>query len=391
MRIGNPSACDALYTDRLMKNIMNGCQKRTEVIDKIRSCRVFVATASAMSYQMDLFKIKSFDVAIFDEATQILEPQILGLLSAVGADKQCAIKKFILIGDYKQLPAVVQQSDEDADVKSPLLKEIGIRSFKESLFERLYRFEQNAGRADFCDMLTRQGRMHPEVGDFASRYFYNNNLNPIPLQHQIDSLQKVSLSDTDIESVINEAGDISDIIPYPDAVIKDLASFITTRRLGFVSAVSRHRENTVKVNQTEAVYVALILKLWLKAGLCESENVADSVGIITPYRAQIAMIRHKLMEYNIPNAMDIIIDTVERFQGGQKDLIIYSCCMNEAYQLNFLSNTIEENNTKIDRKLNVAMTRARKQMFIIGNPDILSRDLLYNELIKYNKEKGNFM
>ena len=97
MRIGNPSACDALYTDRLMKNIMNGCQKRTEVIDKIRSCRVFVATASAMSYHVVLFKIQSFDVAIFAEATQILEPHILGLLPSRASDNTFASKTFLTI------------------------------------------------------------------------------------------------------------------------------------------------------------------------------------------------------------------------------------------------------------------------------------------------------
>ncbi|MGL5731733.1 MAG: hypothetical protein ACRCX5_11525, partial [Bacteroidales bacterium] len=66
--------------------------------------------------------------------------------------------------------------------------------------------------------------------------------------------------------------------------------------------------------------------------------------------------------------------------------IIYSFCINRYYQFDFLCNTIEENGYLIDRKLNVAMTRARKQLFLVGNSKILRRNELYCELIKTFKE-----
>ena len=71
-----------------------------------------MGTVAAISGKPELFRLKHFDVAIIDEATQILEPQLLGILCARGEDGKDAIDKFVLIGDHKQLPAVVQQNTE---------------------------------------------------------------------------------------------------------------------------------------------------------------------------------------------------------------------------------------------------------------------------------------
>ena len=91
----------------------------------------------------------------------------------------------------------------------------------------------------------------------------------------------------------------------------------------------------------------------------------------------------------IPVLNRILVDTVERFQGSERDVIIYSCCINSYYQLKFVSNLTEEDGVLIDRKLNVALTRARKQMFITGVPKFLESSPLYQSLLKLIENGGN--
>ena len=100
----------------------------------------------------------------------------------------------------------------------------------------------------------------------------------------------------------------------------------------------------------------------------EAFDASRTLGIITPYRSQIALIKKEIEALGIPELNQILIDTVERFQGSERDVIIYSFCVNYPYQLKFLSNLTEEDGILIDRKLNVALTRARKQMLLTGVP-----------------------
>jgi len=79
-------------------------------------------------------------VAIVDEATQILEPQLLGILCAKERAGENAVGKFILIGDHKQLPAVVMQSSHQSGITSQDLVSVGVTNLKDSLFERLLPF-----------------------------------------------------------------------------------------------------------------------------------------------------------------------------------------------------------------------------------------------------------
>jgi superfamily I DNA and/or RNA helicase len=111
-----------------------------------------------------------------------------------------------------------------------------------------------------------------------------------------------------------------------------------------------------------------------------------------PYRNQIAMIRKEIEKLDIVDLQKISIDTVERYQGSQRDVIIYSFTIQNYYQLEFLtSNCFREGERIIDRKLNVAITRARKQMIMTGNVQILSRNLIFRELINFCKEKKGFI
>ena len=113
-----------------------------------------------------------------------------------------------------------------------------------------------------------------------------------------------------------------------------------------------------------------------------------TLGVITPYRSQIALIKKEIEALGIPALNRILVDTVERFQGSERDVIIYSCCINSYYQLKFVSNLTEENGVLIDRKLNVALTRARKQMFVTGVPKYLKSNPLYESLLNLIETQG---
>ena len=101
------------------------------------------------------------------------------------------------------------------------------------------------------------------------------------------------------------------------------------------------------------------------------------------------MIRREIALLNIPQLEAISIDTVERYQGSQRDVIIYSFTVQRPYQLDFLTaSSFEEEDDEhpsskhvIDRKLNVAMTRARKQLIMTGNAGLLSRNAIFSALI----------
>lgn len=357
IRVGSELSCDESYRNHLIENELSSCNRRSEVYERIRNCRIIVGTVAAISGKPELFRLKHFNVAIIDEATQILEPQLLGILCARGEDDRNAIDKFILIGDHKQLPAVVLQNTEQSAIYDESLLSIGLANLKDSLFERLYRncssgndslssiIADNTSSATgrSFDMLCRQGRMHPEVALFANRAFYGGRLIPVGLPHQLE-----------------DSGHISRVAFYPSI----------PERVG----------SSAKVNSSEARIVA-----GLAARIYESNqkhfDESRTLGVITPYRSQIALIKKEIETLGIPVLNRILVDTVERFQGSERDVIIYSFCVNHPYQLKFLSNLTEEAGVLIDRKLNVALTRARKQMFITGVPGLLKRNPIYKSLL----------
>ena len=348
IRVGSELSCDEAYCGHLIENELSSCNRRSEVYERIRNCRIIVGTVAAISGKPELFRLKHFDVAIIDEATQILEPQLLGILCARGEDEKDAIDKFVLIGDHKQLPAVVQQNAEQAAIYDESLLSIGLSNLKDSLFERLYRNCTAACSSSAIhrsyDMLCRQGRMHPEVALFANRAFYGGRLIPVGLPHQIE--------DSD-----------------------------TICRLAFYPSVPEKAGASAKINYSEARIVAdLAVRIYEHHQSDFDES--RTLGIITPYRSQIALIKKEIESVGIPVLNRILVDTVERFQGSERDVIIYSFCVNYPYQLKFLSNLTEEEGVLIDRKLNVALTRARKQMFITGVPELLERNPLYKSLLK---------
>ena len=146
-------------------------------------------------------------------------------------------------------------------------------------------------------------------------------------------------------------------------------------------------EDPHKINRCEARQTAALVKAIHE--LCRQNdlpfNAARRIGIIVPFRNQIAMIANELALLDIEGTEEITIDTVERYQGSQRDIIIFSTTVSQRYQLDILSVSSITDGQTIDRKLNVALTRARKQMFIVGNAHLLNNLPIYKQLIEYAK------
>lgn len=365
IRISSESSCEEAYKSRLLDNILTEVADRRGVKQRLESCRIYVGTVSSVSGKQGLFNLKQFDVAMIDEATQLLEPQLLPLICARGAAGLNAIEKFVLIGDHKQLPAVLLQNEQESAVPETELHQIGLYNLKESLFERLYRNALAANNDTHFDMLVRTGRMHPEVAAFPNQFFYEGKLLPIPLPHQ------------------------GEFLPFDRNQHDPLTEQIASQRIAFFDTPIDSDSPTVKLSRNEANLVVEIVQRII--ALHHQANLPFStvqhLGIIAPYRTQIAQIRRALLEAAIPGAEEMLIDTVERFQGSQRDIILFSFCVNRAYQLSFLCNTMEENGALIDRKLNVAMTRARKQLFMVGNRELLLKNRIYANLLNYLASK----
>ncbi len=365
IRFGSEQACEEAYRPRLAEAVLGACANRKEVRRRLEQCHIVVGTVSTLSLRPDLFRLKAFDVAIVDEATQILEPQLLYLLCARGpSGTEDAIGRFVLVGDHKQLPAVVLQSASQSEVHDEQLRAIGLLNLKDSLFERFYRRLHNAPAKEggtACDMLCRQARMNVEVASFPNKAFYSGRLLPVGLPHQTGPL-----------------------VLSPGLTSDEFAP-VLTRRVAFLPSQPEPPMHTGKLNRSEAHLAARLATSVYRQYATASPggfNPATTLGIIAPYRSQIALIRRCLASTGIEPLNRVIVDTVERFQGSERDVIIYTFCVSRANQLHFLSNLTEEDGALIDRKLNVALTRARKQLFLIGVPSLLALNPIYERLIK---------
>lgn len=366
IRIGNELSCDKRFVPYLLKYSLDDCPKLTDIQQKMARTRIFVGTTTAINNRLNLFTLKHFQLAIIDEASQILEPDLIGILSA-RHQQHNAIDKFVLVGDYKQLPAIAQQSAEEAAVNDLLLRNIGLEDCRNSLFERLYKSSPDTCRS----ILHKQGRMHPAIAEFPNQtFYYREQLESVPLPHQLE--------ETPYETGLTPQDSIDQLL--------------LERRMVFIPAEAPdHLTCSDKTNPNEARIVATLLGHIYR--LTESRfDPNRTVGVIVPYRNQIAMIRKEIARLQLPALQDISIDTVERYQGSQRDIIIYSFTIQNFSQLNFLTaNTFQEGNFLIDRKLNVALTRARKQLLLTGNPHILGANITFYKLMEYIRLHNGYL
>ena len=321
----------------------------------IVDCRIFIGTVLTYQRSPELRKFlenKQYTpklTAIIDEASQLLEPQIIGILGKVD--------RFILIGDEKQLPAVVIQGEGSSCTQNPLLHQLGIKSLAVSLFERLLKQCQQGGWHNAYDMLEDQGRMHVHIAKFPSREYYHNRLKHVTERQ---------------------------MLPYPDFFTPPhhpVFPFMETlweKRTIFIATQPQNERNR---NTAEATLVKQLIEQLYP--VFDPNNAQDSIGVITPYRTQIAEIKQHLHQYPA-----VLVDTVERYQGGQKNAIIVSLAVNSIAQLKNL-HVLNEDGT-VDKKLNVTLTRAKEYLIILGCPQILVQSPVYRQLINHYRQNDSF-
>ena len=339
---------------RIGTDALHTCCSREALRAKLHELRIVVGTVSSLSGRKDLFELKSFQVAIVDEASQILEPQLLGMLIAKDACGRNAVGKFILIGDHKQLPPIVLQ----AGTETPA-------GWRSSFFERLYRRQKENMASPFRSMLHKQGRMHCEIAAFPNEAFYDGQLRCAGNPHQTEGLDYYRTNNPD----------------------NPWQRLICSKRLVFIASEKTSEE---KRNTNEACIVSRLVEniyaLYRRNGL--EFLPGSTLGILTPYRNQAGLIKREIHRLGIAALNDVTVDTVERYQGSQRDFIIYSVSVNRPCEMDFVSaGVVVENGTIIDRKLNVALTRARKQLFITGHPALLSTCAVYRALMEHIRSR----
>ncbi len=359
LRIGNPHSTSPHFHHRLFSERTKDATKRKELVEIIAQHRIFVSTvASIASKAGSLFQLKQFDTVIIDEASQILEPLLVGLLPN--------FKRFVLIGDHKQLPAVVLQDKERSKVRDQALFQIGLYNRRNSLFERLYRRAEAQGWDWAFDRLSHQGRMHRDICAFPSAHFYDNKLQLLPKELPIAAWQQAPLH---YQPPSNAS-----------ALERQLAQH---RMLYFGSSINR--VSNLKTNLDEAQWIGKLIQGFEALYEANGEHLEiKDVGVITPFRAQIAQVRSELARYK-KGYENCTIDTVERYQGGARDIIIISLCLNDIYQLESIISLSDDE--VVDRKLNVALTRARKHLILLGNEELMRLDKRYNALIDFIKNQ----
>ncbi|SFG37494.1 DNA replication ATP-dependent helicase Dna2 [Halopelagius inordinatus] len=221
-------------------------------------------------------------------------------------------ERFVLVGDHEQLPPVVRAEND----------------LQTSLFERLV-----TDHPDASVMLDRQYRMAQRIQAFSSAEFYDGTLRPAT---GAVAAQRLS----DLPGVEESA------LP---AELRDPVSF-----------VDPDGDRVGNTNPAEADRIAELVDAYEAAGV-ESEDI----GVIAPFRAQVAEISRRT---------DVTVDTVDRFQGSSKEVILVSFVASGS-----LDGPIFEDH----RRINVALTRAKKALTLVGDADALASDPFYRRMLEW--------
>ena len=289
-----------------------------------------------------------FDVAIIDEASQLTVPAILGALRFV--------KRFILVGDDKQLPPLV------------LSKEAAEQGLADSLFSILKRHEEqytekHPDTLSACVALKTQYRMNRWISHFSSTVFYEKQL----IAHESAANRRLSVVSTTSSTWQKSAAIARAIAPeFP---------------LVFVDVRGEQENGVLKASNAEALAVRDVVRGLLEHGIGE-----EAIGIIALYRAQVANIRRVLFEdeavsgwTGLPITTPLSVDTVDRFQGGERSVIIMSFATTSEPEIHSLRREFLTNGNR----LNVALTRAQHKMILVGCVSALEHLPIFDRLITY--------
>ena len=286
----------------------------------------------------------AFDLVVIDEAGQALEASCwISLLKG---------NRAVLAGDHKQLPPTVKSSMPEVQ-----------RGLSKTLFERLMTaYESNDSRAPGYSMLKVQYRMHRDISDWASKAMYNGQL----VSHESVRDRKLS----DLPQIVNDKDH--------DADKTDTALNSTTLLLVDTTGCDLYEtENSAgsRSNEGEAAMVVSHVNMLLALGLR-----AEDIAIITPYNGQVELLRNLLL----PQVPNLEIRSVDGFQGGEREAVVLSLVRSSDRGrdgIGFLSDA---------RRLNVAVTRARRHCAVICDVETVSTNQFIKGLTDWMEEKGEY-
>ncbi|KAG9442402.1 hypothetical protein H6P81_018256 [Aristolochia fimbriata] len=289
-----------------------------------------VLCTAATSFKLRSVKMDPLELCVIDEAAQLKECETLIPLQLKG------LRNAILIGDDRQLSAMVNSKvSEKAD-------------FGRSLFQRLVSLGQEK------ELLAVQYRMHPSISLFPNSSFYSNKI------HDGDNVKSQGHQRR-----------------YIKGKFFGSYSFINIGQ----SAESSHEEPSLK-NLIEVAVVSRLVQNLFKA--CRASKKEVSIGIISPYAAQVAAISEKLGKtYDSCSGFHVKIRTVDGFQGGEEDIIIFSTVRaNKTGKVGFLSNL---------QRTNVALTRAKYCLWILGHePTLAESNSIWKDVVLDAKKRKCF-
>jgi DNA replication ATP-dependent helicase Dna2 len=271
--------------------------------------------ATTSSCGSRIMREQTFDVALVDEASQLTEPATLLAINR-GA-------RFVLVGDHHQLPPVVQSVGEKRDEEADL---------SQSLFERLIGEHPGASV-----MLERQYRMAQRIQAFSSNEFYDGELRPATG-----------------EVAAQRIGDL-------DGVSADTLSEELQNPVAFIEVAG---DTSVHTDSEEAATISELVERFIESGVG-----SEKIGVIAPFRAQVATISREIRE-------GVTVDTVDRFQGSSKEVILVSFVASTPCDLD---GPIFEDY----RRLNVALTRAKKALVLVGTREALEATSLYGRMVAW--------